>query len=125
MAQKSIDLMEHSRRILATVQPTSSRGVAYQLFIRGLIENMGNPCVRKVEHLLVLAREKWIIPWEWIIDDTRQEEGVSTWNGIGEFSRQCARQYRDDFWKHQASWLKVFTEKSNQTCRTKVFLRWP
>jgi hypothetical protein len=112
MAQKSLDLIEHARRILAAIHPTSSRGVAYQLFIRGLIENMGNPCVGKVAHLLVLAREKGIIPWEWIVDDTRQEEGVSTWNGLGEFSRQCARQYRDDFWKHQAFWLKVFTEKS-------------
>jgi hypothetical protein len=81
MAQKSPDLIEHSRRILAAIHPTSSRGVAYQLFIRGLIENMGNPCVGKVAHLLVLAREKGIVPWEWIVDNTRQEEGVSTWNG--------------------------------------------
>jgi hypothetical protein len=112
MAQKSLDLIEHSRRILAGIHPTSSRGVAYQLFTRGLIENMGGPCVAKVAHLLVLAREKGFIPWEWIVDDTRQEEGVSTWKGLGEFSEQCARQYRDDFWKQQDSWLKVVTEKS-------------
>jgi hypothetical protein len=72
MAQKSLDLIEHSRRILAGIHPTSSRGVAYQLFTRGLIENMGGPCVAKVAHLLVLAREKGFIPWEWIVDDTRQ-----------------------------------------------------
>jgi len=52
MAQKSLDLIEHSRRILARIHPTSSRGVAYQLFTRGLIENMGGPCVGKVAHLL-------------------------------------------------------------------------
>lgn len=86
MAQKSLDLIEHSRRILADIHPTTVRGVAYQLFIRDLIENMGKPCVGKVANLLVQAREKGIIPWEWIGDDTRQEEGVSTWNGLGEFS---------------------------------------
>jgi hypothetical protein len=105
MAQKSLDLIEHSQRILAGIHPTSSRSVAYQLFTRGLIENMGAPCVGKVAHLLVLAREKGIIPWKWIVDDTRQEEGVSTWNGLGEFGEQCARQYRDDFWKQQDSCL--------------------
>lgn len=112
MAQKSLDLIEHSRRILATVQPTSSRGVAYQLFTRGLIENMSARCVGKVAHLLVLARENGTIPWEWIVDDSRKEEGVSTWGGLGDFSNQCALQYRDDFWRRQDSWIKVFTEKS-------------
>jgi hypothetical protein len=48
MAQKSLDLIEHSRRILAAIHPTTVRGVAYQLFTRGLIENMGDKCVRNV-----------------------------------------------------------------------------
>jgi len=39
MAQKSLDLIEHSRNILAELHPTTVRGVAYQLFTRGLIEN--------------------------------------------------------------------------------------
>ena len=47
MSQKNLDLIEHSRRILAEIQPTTVRGVAYQLFTRGLIENMGNKCVRE------------------------------------------------------------------------------
>ncbi len=38
MAQKSLDLIERARCVLAAIHPTSSRGVAYQLFIRGLIE---------------------------------------------------------------------------------------
>ena len=58
LAQKSIDLIEHSRRILAAIHPTTIRGVAYQLFTRGLIENMGDKCVRNVSRMLVIAREK-------------------------------------------------------------------
>jgi hypothetical protein len=111
LAQKSIDLIEHSRRILAAIHPTTIRGVAYQLFTRGLIENMGDKCVRNVSRMLVIAREKGIIPWEWIVDETRQEARVSSWNGLGDFGETVVRGYRKDFWQHQKSWIKVFSEK--------------
>jgi hypothetical protein len=41
MAQKSLDLIEHSRRILAAVHPTTVRGVAYQLFTQELMNEAG------------------------------------------------------------------------------------
>jgi hypothetical protein len=59
----------------------------------------------------VIAREKGIIPWEWIVDETRQEERVSSWNGLGDFGETVVRGYRKDFWQHQESWLKVYSEK--------------
>jgi hypothetical protein len=112
MAQKSLDLIEYCRRILAEIHPTTVRGVAYQLFTRGLIENMGSKCVRNVSRMIVIAREKGIIPWEWIVDETRQEERVSSWNGLGDFGETVTRAYRKDFWQHQDSWIKVFSEKA-------------
>ncbi len=112
MSRANLDLIEHGRRILAEIQPTTVRGVAYQLFTRGLIENMGDKCVRNVSRMLVIAREKEIIPWEWIVDETRQEERVSSWNGLGDFGETVVRGYRKDFWQHQESWIKVFSEKA-------------
>lgn len=112
MAQKSIDLIDHSYRILAAMHPATVRGVAYQLFTRDLIENMGDKCVRNVSRMIVIAREKGIIPWEWIVDETRQEERVSSWNGLGDFGETVVRGYRKDFWQHQDSWIKVFSEKA-------------
>lgn len=112
MAQKNLDLIEHSRRVLTAIQPTTVRGVAYQLFTRGLIENMGTACVRNVSRMIVIAREKEIIPWEWIVDQTRQEERVSSWNGLSDFGETVVRRYRKDFWQHQDSWIKVFSEKA-------------
>ncbi len=58
MAQKSIDLIEHSCRILAAIHPTSSRGVAYQLFIRASnnstgLEADGSGIVLRVAHSVV------------------------------------------------------------------------
>ena len=88
MAQKSLDLIEHSRRILAAIQPTTVRSVCYQLFTRGLIEDMGRGSTHNVSRLLVVARESGIIPWEWIVDETRQEERASSWNGLGDFGER-------------------------------------
>jgi hypothetical protein len=112
MAQKSIDLIDHSYRILAAMHPATVRGVAYQVFTRGLIENMGDKCVRNVSRVIVIARERGIIPWEWIVDETRQEERVSSWNGLGDFGETVVRGYRNDFWQHQNSWIKVFSKKA-------------
>ena len=56
MSQKNLDLIEHCRSILAEIQPTTVRGVAYQLFTRGLIENMGRKCVANVSRMIVIAR---------------------------------------------------------------------
>ena len=101
MAQKNLDLIEHSRRILAEIQPTTVRGVAYQLFTRGLIENMGTSCVRNVSRMIVIARENGAIPWSWIVDETRNEEWSPSWNGLEDFGEKVVREYRKDFWQRQ------------------------
>jgi hypothetical protein len=112
LAQKNLDLIEHAERILAETNPATVRGVCYQLFTRDLIENMSVKCVSNVSRMLVYAREKGIIPWEWIVDDTRQEERVSSWNGLGDFGETIVQGYRKDFWQHQPKWLKVVSEKA-------------
>jgi hypothetical protein len=111
MSQKNLGLIEHCRSILAEIQPTTVRGVAYQLFTRGLIENMGRKCVANVSRMIVIAREKGIIPWEWIVDDTRNEMYFPKWNGLEDFGELVVSQYRKDFWQRQDSWIKIFSEK--------------
>ena len=54
------------------------RGVGYKLFTRGLIASMARSEMARVYRLLLTAREQGIIPWEWIVDDTRELERVST-----------------------------------------------
>ena len=80
-------------------------------FTRGLIDNMGRKCVANVSRMIVIAREKGIIPWSWIVDDTRREKNFPKWNGLEDFGELVVSQYRKDFWQRQDSWIKVFSEK--------------
>lgn len=81
MAQKSLDLIESCRRILAELQPTTVRGVCYQLFTRQLIPNMSRNETAKVSRLLVTAREKDIVPWAWIVDERARLRGFTAGAG--------------------------------------------
>ena len=36
--------------------------------------------MQRVYRLLKEARERGIIPWEWIVDESREEEGASSWD---------------------------------------------
>ena len=71
MAQASLDLIEAMRDIAEAAQPITGRGVGYKLFTRGLIPSMSRNDMQRVYRLLLTAREQGIIPWEWIVDETR------------------------------------------------------
>ena len=79
MAQRSLDLIEAMRDIAEAMQPITGRGVGYKLFTRGLISSMSRSEMARVYRLLRIAREQGIIPWEWIVDETRELERVPTW----------------------------------------------
>jgi hypothetical protein len=111
MAQKSLDLIETCREILEEIQPTTVRSVCYQLFTRRLIKNMSVNETGKVSRLLTKARENGDIPWEWIVDETREAERVGGWDGLGDYAETILRVYRRDFWKTQPRWIEVWSEK--------------
>ena len=54
--------------------------------------------MQKVYRLLRIAREQGAIPWEWIVDETRELERVPTWSDSAEYARVVAKSYRRDFW---------------------------
>ena len=111
MAQRSLDLIETMREISEVSQPITGRGVGYKLFTRGLIESMGTNDMQRVYRLLREGRERGIIPWEWIVDETRSIERVSTWSDPEEYARCVAQSYRRDFWDQQPHRVQVWSEK--------------
>jgi hypothetical protein len=92
-------------------QPITGRGIGYKLFTTGLIPSMSRADMQKVYRLLKEAREEGTIPWEWIVDETRSLERVSTWSNPEEYARCVARSYRRDFWDQQPIRVEAWSEK--------------
>jgi hypothetical protein len=111
MAQRSFDLIEAMYAKAEAAQPITGRGVGYKLFTAGLIPSMAKAEMQRVYRLLKEARERDLIPWEWIVDETRAIERVSTWADPEEYSRAVARSYRRDFWNQQPVRCEVWSEK--------------
>lgn len=111
MAQRSLDLIEAMHTVTKAAQPITGRGVGYKLFTQGLIASMAKSEMQRVYRLLKEARERGIIPWEWIVDETRAIERVSTWSNPAQYARCVARSYRRDFWDQQPHRVQVWSEK--------------
>jgi hypothetical protein len=110
-SQRSLDLIEAMYGICEATQPITGRGVGYKLFTRGLIPSMSRNDMQRVYRLVKEAREEGIIPWEWIVDETREIERVSTWADPDAYAGTVARSYRRDFWTQQPVRCQVWSEK--------------
>jgi hypothetical protein len=110
-AQRSLDLTAAMYEAAEAAQPITGRGFGYKLFAAGLIPSMSAPEMQRVYRLLRAAREEGTIPWDWIVDETRRLERVSTWSNPAEYARCVARSYRRDFWDQQPARVEVWSEK--------------
>jgi hypothetical protein len=73
----TLTFIDACSRILEEIQPASIRAVAYQLFIRHLLDSMEKSNTNKVSKQLVYVREQGIVPWDWIVDEAREEERIT------------------------------------------------
>jgi len=110
-SQKSLNLIAVARALLEEVQPASVRYVCYKLFTMGLIDGMKKNETDRVSRLLKEAREEGLIPWAWIVDETREAEIPSTWRDPQEFAKVQKRSFRQDRWEYQNTHLEVWSEK--------------
>jgi hypothetical protein len=111
MARASLDLIDAMHEIAKAAQPITGRGVGYKLFSRGLIGSMSTNDMKTVYRLLKIAREKDLIPWEWIVDETRELEPVPSWRDPEQYVQTVKRSYRRDAWADQPSRVEVWSEK--------------
>jgi len=77
----------------------------------GLIPDMSKNSTNKVSTQLVWAREKGMVPWEWIVDETREAESVSTWSDPDQIIRAAVKGYRRNYWQDQQVRVEVWSEK--------------
>src|SRR5262245_37485803 len=112
LARHSYLLIEEMYSLIEAAQPITGRGVGYKLFVAKLIPSMSTGDMAKVYRLLTIARERNMIPWEWIVDETREIERIPSWADPDAFIRTVARSYRRDYWKQQPHHVLVVSEKS-------------
>lgn len=111
-ARASLDLIAAAVAILVEIHPASVRAVCYRLFTMGLIADMSKNETNKVSTRITWAREQGLIPWGWIVDETRSaERGVSAFKDPAEYIEVVRRSYRKDRWTNQPVWLEVWSEK--------------
>lgn len=110
-AGKSLRLIEVAYDILSRIQPASVRAVCYQLFNAKLIPDMSKASTNRVGTQLVWARKEGMIPWAWIVDETREAERVSAWDDPASFAETVQRSYRRDYWAAQPQQVEVWSEK--------------
>lgn len=110
-SQASLALIAASRTILEEIQPASIRAVCYRLFVLKLIPSMAKNHTNAVGRLLVGAREDGVIPWEWIVDETRAAERISTWVNPESIIKAAIQGYRKNYWASQPERVEVWSEK--------------
>src|ERR687884_1837551 len=96
--KRSLALIEASRAILAEIQPATIRAVCYRLFVAGLISSMAKSNTNRVSRQLVYAREQGLIPWAWVVDETRDLERRQSWANPEAYIKTVQRAYRRDYW---------------------------
>lgn len=111
-SQHSLDLIAYMYNILAAIHPASVRAVCYQLFIQQLIDLMAKNNTNRVSRLLVYAGENGDIPWEWVVDETREISRRSAWSDPAHYIRTVQSSYRRDFWAQQPRQVEVWCEKA-------------
>jgi hypothetical protein len=111
-SKATLELLEACREIIEQTQPITVRGVCYRLFVAKLIDSMAKANTQKISRLLVWAREEGLVPWESIVDESRQMERASQWKDLESYGRVIEASYRRDFWAHQKNQVIVISEKS-------------
>ncbi|CAN5734879.1 hypothetical protein BH23CHL2_BH23CHL2_15920 [soil metagenome] len=111
LATKTVAMTDAAYEIAAERQPISVRGIAYGLFTMGLIKDMNVNSTQRVSRNLTTARENGVIPWEWIVDDSRRISGWRNWSDPSAFLQDIRTQYSRDRWETQPERLLVVSEK--------------
>lgn len=109
--QASLELIEAAHAILAEIHPATVRAVCYRLFVTGMIPDMSKASTKRVSGQLTWAREHRHIPWDWIVDETREAERVSSWSDPHSYMEAVRRSYRRDLWASQLCGVEVWSEK--------------
>jgi hypothetical protein len=112
------ELADRSQRIADLIgdmeHPVTVRQVFYAATVAGIVaktdDGPGNG-YDIVQRVLSQSRTDGIVPWRWIIDNTRRTILPSMWGSPAEILRAVAQQYKRDPWAEQDEAVSIWLEK--------------
>lgn len=111
LAKKTLELRDLCHHMLEEIHPATVRAVCYRLFVLKAIPDMSTRSTAKISRVLTGAREDGVIPWAWIVDETRNLEKVAQWDDPAAFAQTVKRSYRRDLWAEQPQRVEIWSEK--------------
>lgn len=89
--------------------PTNSRFLAYELMQRGILKKRNDTGARRgdqnLHDALTHLREKGIIPWDWISDETRSVSVNIGWSSVAKWATTMVEHVRLDPWAGRAPFV--------------------
>ena len=111
-AKSTIEFERVILEIVAERSPITVRGVAYALFTRGLIADMGTNNTQKVSRVMTEMRECGSLDWTKVVDGSRATDRKSVWQNPSQIIDAAVRGYRRNYWQDQPCLIEVWSEKS-------------
>lgn len=90
--------------------PLTVRQIYYRFVGEGLIEN-SLKSYKRIASILARGREESIIPYEKIVDRTREASVVTSWSSPKSFFETVKTAYRKDMLEQQENYVEVWVEK--------------
>jgi hypothetical protein len=108
--------IDAAHQALEEYHPRTLRGLYYNLLSKEIIPAYSEPkkaraMYGKLSRCLVIARQRGMIPWNWIEDTSRIPHEVSMWDDLSDFGADVIRAYRGNVWNTQPNYLEVWVEK--------------
>src|SRR3954447_20082552 len=89
--KETTELIDAAIRILKQIQPATVRQTFYQLIVALVIENC-DAAYRRVSRVLTIARRDGRVPFEWIVDRSRQTIDATDWRDLKQLTRNMSAQ---------------------------------
>lgn len=116
------ELVEKIVAILRDDNPATLRGIYYALVTAQLLENDLNQ-YKMLSRLLVEARQRGYMPWEWIDDRVRLPIADSMWDDRDDFAESVIAAYRLNVWEGQPEYFEAWVEKDTLAAKLADVLR--
>lgn len=97
--------------LLSKDNPQTVRQIFYALTVRGLIRKTEGEYKQTVIRLLVDMRERGIIPFDWITDNTRLMRKLASFTGLNASLKTWQANYRRDLWAAMPVYVEIWCEK--------------